>query len=82
MDIAVFSFPPLGIGSGVWHTWVDSAPPLPNSVNVSMFFNLFKCVKPENSSILTGLLRQAYEIRTSVVTINNIECLLMSQELC
>lgn len=70
MNISVFSFPPLGMGSGVWHTCVDSAPPLPNSVNMTAFLNLFECATPENSSILTDLLRQAHEIRTTVSSYN------------
>lgn len=43
------------MGSGVHHTWVDSAPPFPNSVNTDVFFDLSEFAKPENGSILTGL---------------------------
>lgn len=70
MNISVFSFPPLGMDSGVWHTWVDSALPVPNSVNMKVFFKLFECAKPENSSSLTGLLRQALEIRATISSYN------------
>lgn len=41
-SILMFSYPPLGIGSGVCQACVDSTPPLHTSVILVTLFNLFE----------------------------------------
>lgn len=41
-SILMFSYPPLGIGSGVCRACVDSTLPLHNSVIIGTLFNLFE----------------------------------------
>lgn len=75
-------FPSAFMGTGVCHTYMDSAPPVPNSVNMNILVDLLEFSKPANNTILTGLLRKVQKLRITITNyINNIECLLMFQNL-
>lgn len=41
-------FPTSGMGSGACHIWVDSAQPLPYSVNMNVLLDFYEFAKPEN----------------------------------